>query len=41
MSAFWGEMEEIKQRHKENFFIYMDKERPELDEGGIIEIEDF
>lgn len=41
VDLFWKDLEEIKGRHKSNFFIYMDKERPELEEGGIIEIQDF
>lgn len=31
IGGFWKEMEDLKQKHKDNFFIYMDKEKPELD----------
>lgn len=41
VNHFWKDLEEIKERHKSNFFIYMDRERPELGEGDIIEIQDF
>jgi hypothetical protein len=38
---FWSNLEKVKANHKDSFFIYLDKERPEFDEGGIIEIVDF
>ena len=39
--AFWEELEAIGAGSKEGFFLYMERERPEVDEDALIEIIEF
>ena len=41
VGAFWAELEEVRAGCRESFFLYMERERPEVDEEGLIEIIDF
>lgn len=42
LEEFWCEMEGIKSKSKDGFYLYMEKVRPDvnMDEDGIIEIFD-